>query len=279
MSPDVSGKVVVITGGASGIGRASAELFAAQGASVVIADVNAEVGEELAGGLGDRVRFKQTDVSDPDAVAQLVDYAVAQFGALDIMFNNAGISGAQHPRFLDDDLADFQKVVGINLQGVMVGSRCAGKYMSQHGGGVIINNASIAGVLPGQAMMSYRVTKAAVIHFTKCIAIDLAEYGIRVNCLAPGHIRTPLTAFSMPGMDDAQVARLREALAPVWDSNQPLKRHGSPEDVAKTVLFLSSDWAAQITGVVLPIDGGITAGDPVNHLREIFEARARALES
>ncbi len=279
MSPDVSGKVAVITGAASGIGRATAELLVAQGARVVLADVNSPEGEALAAELGERARFKQTDVASPEELARLIDYATGQFDGLDIMFNNAGISGAQHPRFLDDDLADFQRVVGINLQGVMVGSRLAGKYMSEHGGGVIINNASIAGVLPGQAMMSYRVTKAAVIHFTKCIAIDLAEYGIRVNCLAPGHIRTPLTAFSMPGMDDAQVARLREALAPVWDSNQPLKRHGSPEDVARTVLFLASDWAAQITGVVLPIDGGITAGDPVNHLQEIFAARASALES
>ena len=278
MSPDVSGKVVVITGAASGIGRASAELFVAQGARVVLADVNAQGGEALAAELGAQARFLQTDVASPEDLDQLVDYTIGQFGGLDVMFNNAGISGAQHPRFLDDDLADFQRVVGINLQGVMVGSRLAGKYMAEHGGGVIINNASIAGVLPGQAMSSYRVTKAAVIHFSKCIAIDLAEYGIRVNCLAPGHIRTPLTSFSMPGMDDAQVARLREALAPVWDSNQPLKRHGSPEDVARTVLFLSSDWAAQITGVVLPIDGGITAGDPVNHLQEIFAARARALK-
>ena len=278
MSPEVSGKVAVITGAASGIGRACAESFVAQGARVVLADVNALGGEELAAELGERARFKQTDVACPEDLEQLIAFATGQFGSLDIMFNNAGISGAQHSRFLDDDLADFQRVVGINLQGVMMGSRLAGKYMSEHGGGVIINNASIAGLLPGQAMMSYRVTKAAVIHFTKCIAIDLAEYGIRVNCLAPGHIRTPLTAFSMPGMDEAQAARLREALAPVWDSNQPLKRHGSPEDVARAVLFLASDWAAQITGVVLPIDGGITAGDPVNHLQEIFAARASALE-
>ena len=151
--------------------------------------------------------------------------------------------------------------------------------MSQHGGGVIINNASIAGILPGQALVSYRMTKAAVIHFSKCIAIDLAEYGIRVNCLAPGHIRTPLTAFTIPGMDAEQMTRVREALAPVWDSNQPLKRHGKPEDVAQTVLFLSSERSAQITGTVLPVDGGITAGDPVNHLQELFDARARALGS
>lgn len=277
MGQDFKQKVAIVTGGASGIGRATAGLFVAEGASVVVGDIDAQSGAELAAELGDAARFKQTDVSNADDIQSLVDYAVDQFGGLDIMFNNAGISGAQHPRFLDDDLADFQRVVGINLYGTMMGSKCAGKYMSQHGGGVIINNASIAGVLPGQALMSYRMTKAAVIHFSKCIAIDLAEYGIRVNCLAPGHIRTPLTAFTIPGMDDEQMTRIREALAPVWDSNQPLKRHGSPEDVAQSVLFLSSDRAAQITGVVLPIDGGITSGDPVNHLQELFDARARAL--
>ncbi len=278
MRQDLQGKVAIVTGGTGGIGRATVELFVAEGARVVIADIDAQAGEKFAAQLGSAAAFKRTDVANVEDVKALVDFAVEHFGGLDILFNNAGISGAQHPRFLDDDFTDFHKVIGINLYGVMMGSRYAGKYMAKNGGGVIINNASIAGVLPGQAMMSYRVTKAAVIHFTKCIAIDLAEYGIRVNCLAPGHIRTPLTSFTMPGMDEAQSTRLREALAPVWDSNQPLKRHGSPEDVARAVLFLSSDASAQITGVVLPVDGGITAGDPVNHLQEIFAARASALE-
>jgi NAD(P)-dependent dehydrogenase (short-subunit alcohol dehydrogenase family) len=279
MGQELREKVAIVTGGAGGIGRATAELFVAEGASVVVADIDAEGGETFTAGLGKAARFKQTDVSRAEEMQSLVDYAVEQFGSLDIMFNNAGISGAQHPRFLDDDLGDFQRVVGINLYGTMIGSQFAAKYMSQHGGGVIINNASIAGILPGQALVSYRMTKAAVIHFSKCIAIDLAEYGIRVNCLAPGHIRTPLTAFTIPGMDEEQMTRVRDALAPVWDSNQPLKRHGKPEDVAQTVLFLSSNRSAQITGTVLPVDGGITAGDPVNHLQELFDARARALGS
>lgn len=277
MNQELSGKTAIITGAASGIGEATAELFAAHGANVVIADINQEAGAELATKLGDRVLFKATDVSKGDDIQALVDFTVARFGGLDIMFNNAGISGAQYPRFLDDDLADFNKVVGINLYSVMMGTRCAGKYMSQHGGGVILNNASIAGILPGQALMSYRATKSAVIHFTKSVAIDLAEYGIRVCALAPGHIRTPLTAFTIPGMTAKQMERIRSALAPIWDSNQPLKRHGRPPDVAQSALFLCSDNAAQITGIVLPIDGGITAGDPVNHLRELFDAREKAI--
>lgn len=277
MGASLKGKVAVITGAGSGIGRATAQLFVAEGASVVAADINEDTGRELADRLGANARFRRTDVAEREQTQALVDFAVAEFGGLDIMFNNAGISGAQHPRFLDDDLSDFHRVMDINLFGAMTGAHAAGKYMSQHGGGIIINNASIAGVLPGQALMSYRASKAALIHFSKCIAIDLAEYGIRVNCLAPGHIRTPLTAFTLPGMTQEQMVRIREALAPVWDSNQPLKRHGSPDDVAQTVLFLATDRSAQITGVVLPIDGGITAGDPVNHLRELFEARERAL--
>ena len=277
MGQELAGKVAIVTGGAGGIGRATVELFVREGARVVIADINDEQGESLARELGDAALYQRVDVSKAEQMQTLVDIAVERFGGLDIMFNNAGISGAQYPRFLDDDLGDFDRVVGINLFGVMSGSRCAGRYMSKHGGGVILNNASIAGLLPGQALMTYRATKAAVIMFSKSLAIDLAEYGIRVNCLAPGHIRTGLTAFSMPGMSAEQIERVKQAIAPAFDSNQPLKRHGKPEDVAQTVLFLASNRAAQITGVVLPVDGGITAGDPVNHLREIMAARAQAL--
>lgn len=277
MSQELAGKVAIITGAASGIGRASAELFVEEGAKVIVVDIDVEGGQELAASLGDAAHFRRADVSDAEQVQGLVDFAVAEFGGLNILFNNAGISGAHHPRLLDDDLSDFYKVIGINLYGVMRGVQSAGRYMRDHGGGVIINNASIAGVLPGQALSSYRASKAAMIHFSKCAAIDLAEYGIRVNCLVPGHIRTPLTSFSMPGMTPEQVERLREALAPVWDSNQPLKRHGHPRDVAQAALFLASDRSAQVTGINLPVDGGITAGDPVNHLQELFDARARAL--
>jgi len=278
MEQELKGKVAIVTGGLGGIGRATVELFAAQGASVVIADVNDEAGNALAKTLGKSAAYKHTDVGKKESIQAVVDFAVERFGGLDIMFNNAGISGAQYPRFLDDDLADFHRVIDINLLGVMAGCRYAGKYMSEHGGGVIINNASIAGIVAGQALMTYRATKAAVIQFSKSVAIDFAAYNIRVNCLAPGHIRTPLTAFSQPGMTPEQVERVKQAVSPAMDINQPLKRHGKPEDVAQTVLFLCSDRAAQITGVLLPIDGGISAGDSVNHLQAIIDARASALK-
>ncbi|MFA5939530.1 MAG: SDR family oxidoreductase [Sinimarinibacterium sp.] len=279
MAQELAGKVAIVTGGASGIGRATAELFVAEGAKVVIADVDDAQGEALAARLGASALFKRTDVSSKDEVQALVDFAVARFGGLHIMFNNAGISGAQHARFLDDPLEDFQKVVGINLFGVMAGSQSAARHMAKHGGGVILNNASIAGLLPGQALMTYRATKAAVIMLSKSLAIDFAEYGIRVNCLAPGHIRTPLTSFAPPGISADVAERVKQAVGAAFDVNQPLKRTGRPEDVAQVALFMVSERSAQMTGVILPVDGGITAGDPVNHLREIMDARARALAS
>lgn len=278
MGQELARKVAIVTGGAGGIGRATVELFVREGAKVVIADVDVAAGEQLAASLGAQALFRRTDVAIADEVQELVDVAVESFGGLDIMFNNAGISCAMFDRFLDDELADFHRVMGVNLLGVMLGSQRAGRYMARHGGGSIINNASIAAHNAGFALMSYRASKAGVVHFSKSIAIDLAEYGIRVNCLLPGHIVTELNSFAEPGSSPEVAQRLQQALDPVWLSNQPLKRRGRPQDVAEAALYLASDRSAQVTGIVLPVDGGITAGDPVNHLHEIMKTRARVLE-
>lgn len=280
MSQELSGKVAIVTGGASGLGRATVELFAKEGAKVVMADVNTDLGEqaaELAARGGHVVRFKRTDVSNADEVQALVDFAVSEFGGLHVMFNNAGISSAMYERFLDDDLKDFQRVMGINLLGVMTGTQRAARHMAKHGGGSIINTASVAGYLAGYGVMTYRASKAAVIHFSKSAAIDLAAYGIRVNCIAPGSIRTPMSTYGEPGMSDEAAQRLRVAIDAAAMAGQPLKRPGKPEDVAQAALYLGSDRSVQVTGMLLPVDGGITAGDPVNHLQEIMQARAEAL--
>lgn len=279
MNPELlSGKVAIVTGGACGLGRATVERFVAEGASVVIADIDAPRGEELAARLGSRARFLHADVSDADQVQAVVDCAVSAFGGLDIMFNNAGISEAVVPRFVDDNLADFHKVVNVNLLGVMLGSQRAARYMKDHGGGVIINNASIGGRQAGFGVMSYRATKAAVIHFTRCIAIDFAEYGIRVNCISPAHIETGISAaFRGPGMTQEQVERIDEALRPLRRAGQPLKRTGMPEDVANAALYLASELSAQTTGMELVVDGGVTAGDPVNHFNAVFEVLRQML--
>ncbi len=245
---DLAGKVAVVTGGASGIGRATAELFVAEGARVVLADVNDALGEAAAAELGEAAAFKRTDVADADEVQELVDFAVARFGGLHVMFNNAGISGSMHRSFLDDELTDFDRVMAVNLFGVMVGSQRAARHMAGHGGGSIINTSSIAALNAGGGVMTYRASKAAVIHFSTSIAIDLAEHGIRVNCIAPGHIATSMTSYDMK-----QVIR----------RTQPLQRQGSTIDVAQAVLYLASERSAQITGIVLPVDGGTTAGPPL----------------
>lgn len=272
---ELAGKIAIVTGGASGLGRAMVELFVQEGAQVVIADVDAQ-GEDLARTLGATARFRRVDVSQPDQIQALVDFAVAELGGLHVMCNNAGISGAMIERFLEDELADFQRVMGVNLLGVMIGSQRAARHMASHGGGSIINTASVAGCVAGYGVMTYRASKAAVIHFSKSIAIDLASQGIRVNCIAPGSIRSQIGSYAA-GTSDEVAQRIAQAVEPVMMSNQPLKRRGRPEDVAQAALYLASDRSAQVTGMVLPVDGGILAGDPVNHLQEIMNARARAM--
>jgi NAD(P)-dependent dehydrogenase (short-subunit alcohol dehydrogenase family) len=275
---ELGGKVAIITGGSSGIGKATAELFVAEGAKVLIADIDDAKGEELAATLGANALYQHTDVSEREQVQALVDRAVRDFGALHIMFNNAGISCVAFPHFIDDALDDFHRVMGVNLLGPMLGTQMAARHMKDHGGGAILMNASIAGVLAGQAMMTYRASKAGLIQFSKSAAIDLAQYGIRVNCLVPGHIRTDLSSFKAEGAQSETAARIEAAVTEVYLSNQPLKRRGLPEDVAEAALFLASDRARQITGIAMPVEGGVTAGDPVNHLQDIFAARAKAME-
>jgi NAD(P)-dependent dehydrogenase (short-subunit alcohol dehydrogenase family) len=260
MGRELDGKVAIVTGGANGLGRATAEVFVEEGAKVVIADVDAEHGEDLAAKLGGMAAFKRTDVASANEIQELVDFAVARFGGLHVMFNNAGISGTMGLRFLDDELKDFHRVMDVNLFGVMVGSQRAARHMVKHGGGSIINTASIAGINAGGGVMTYRASKAAVIHFTRSLAIDLADHGIRVNCIAPGLIPTGIASFDR---------------TPVRQVIQPLKREGQPRDVANAALFLASERSAQTTGMVLPVDGGITVGAPTHRVMEIMAAQAK----
>jgi len=260
MGQELSGKVAIVTGGANGIGRATVELFVEEDAKVVIADVDAVRGEEVAAQLGAAAAFKRTDVANVDEVQELVDFAVARFGGLHVMFNNAGISGSMSLRFLDDELKDFRRVMDVNLFGVMVGSQRAARHMVKHGGGSIINTSSIAGINAGGGVMSYRASKAAVIQFTRSLAIDLADHGIRVNCIAPGLIPTGIASFDR---------------APVMRATQPLKRQGQPRDVANAALFLASERSAQTTGIVLPVDGGTTVGAPTHRVMEIMAANTK----
>ena len=256
MAEELAGKVAIVTGGGSGIGRATVERFVEAGARVVVADIDADAGRAVADAFGDAAAFQQTDVTDADQVQALVDATVARFGGLHVMSNNAGVASSM-TRFLHDDLSDFTRVVNINVLGVMLGAQRAARHMKANGGGSIINTSSTAGINAGAGLITYRATKAAVIHISRSIALDLAQYNIRVNCLVPGQIQTAMTTYDMDS---------------VMRFTQALPRKGQAEDVADAAVFLASDRAAQITGVVLPVDGGTTAGPPASQIKLMLGA-------
>ena len=246
MSNELEGKVAIITGGANGIGRAITEVFVEEGARVVIADLDAEAGVGLVGELGEATSFVHTDVADADSVQAAIDHAQERFGALHVMVNNAGISGSSR-RLMQDDLRDFDRVMAVDLYGVMVGTQRAARAMGP--GGSIINITSIGGITPGPGFSSYRAAKAAVIHFSRSAAIEIGELGVRVNVIAPGNISTAINASLY---DTGEVARRL----------QPLHRIGDTRDIANAAVYLASERAAQVTGTLIPVDGGTTAGPP-----------------
>lgn len=259
---ELDGKVAVVTGAASGIGRGLAERFVAEGARVVIADVETDRGEALARSLGANAVFRQTDVSEPEQVGALVSGAVETFGGLHVMVNNAGISSPLR-KLLDDDLSDFHRVMGVNVLGVMAGTRDAARHMAEHGGGSIINITSIGGIQAGGGVMIYRASKAAVIQFTKAAAIELAYHEIRVNAIAPGNIPTPILGKSGTGMDPEQLKQFEARIRETMREDRPLKREGTPDDVAEAALYFATDRSRYVTGTVLPVDGGTVAGKPI----------------
>ena len=268
MVNELLGKVAIVTGGASGIGAGIVEKFLAEGARVVIADVVRDRGEEFAAKLGGEAVFRLMDVSDPEQVGALVRGTAEEFGGLDVMVNNAGISSRMHRSFLDDDLADFQRVMAVNVLGVMAGTRDAARQMSKSGGGSIINMSSIGGIQAGGGVMTYRASKAAVIQFSKSAAIELAHFDVRVNCIAPGNIPTPILASSASGKDREKLERFEEKLRAMMRADRPLQREGTPEDVAEAALYLAGDRARYVTGTVLRVDGGTAAGKAVRRSSE-----------
>jgi len=271
MSQDLQGKVAIVTGGASGIGSATVELFAESGACVVIADLQEERGEALSEQLGARVSYHKTDVTRSESIQAVVDHAVAKFGGLDIMFNNAGVSGAEGaPQFVENDLANFNKVMAVDLLGPMLGSRAAAAVMIANGGGVILNTASIAGTHSGYGLPEYRAAKAGVIALSKSLATELGEFNIRVNSISPGPIFTDIIGMGAELKPEVKDAILDAAMSSMIEM-QVLKRIGQPRDIAEAALFLASDRAAQITGLDLVVDGGASLGDRINRQQEMTE--------
>jgi NAD(P)-dependent dehydrogenase (short-subunit alcohol dehydrogenase family) len=260
MSGELQGKVAIVTGGSSGIGKGSARKFVEEGARVVIADVDVEAGEELARELGSDAAFCKTDVSIAADVERLVDFAIAQFGALDIMFNNAGISEPLGTSsLLDRDFSDFDRIIRVDLLGVMLGTKFAARHMVERGSGSIINTSSIGGMSGGVGLSVYRAAKAGVLNFTEGAAMELGPYMIRVNAISPGPIETPILLGGLqlpPGQAEEQRRKMLGAMA----SGQAIPRLGQPEDIANAAVFLASERAAQITGHNLVVSGGKGGG-------------------
>jgi NAD(P)-dependent dehydrogenase (short-subunit alcohol dehydrogenase family) len=259
-------KVAIVTGGASGMGRATTLLFAQEGAKVVVADLNEQAGAEvaaLASETGNACVFQKTDVtSEPDMVA-LIDRAVSKFGRLDILINNAGITGARGV-IETLSLEGWEKTVAVNLRGVFLGIKHAIAPMRKAGGGAIVSTASLGGLMGFPLFHPYCAAKAGVISMTRSASMELAKDLIRVNCVAPGGISTPMSHRF------AGVASKQEA-DEIYSKIQPLPYAGQPEDIANSMLFLASDASRFITGHTLVVDGGAHAGKESEWAPEMAE--------
>jgi NAD(P)-dependent dehydrogenase (short-subunit alcohol dehydrogenase family) len=254
----LDGKVAVVTGGCSGIGLATVERFAREGARVLVADVREEAGRQVVAGLGEAVRFRRCDVTQEADIAAAMQAAVDAWGGLDIVFNNAGSGGA---RATIDEITgeEWDATQALLLRSVALGIRHAATHMKTRGGGAIVNTASVAGLQAGYSQIAYAVAKAGVIHLTKVAAAELARYRIRVNAICPGFIMTNIFAAST-GITGESAERVKTALVGMAPRIQPVSMPGSPGHIADACVFLASDEAAFVTGTYLLVDGGLTIG-------------------
>jgi len=264
-------KVAIITGAASGMGKAASILFAREGAHVVLADLNVKDGEavaKLASESGNKCVFQRTDVSNEEDIKALVACATSNFGGLDIMFNNAGIGGAVGP-LEDISVEDWDRTQAVCLRGVFLGIKHSVAPMRARGGGAIVSTASIAGVWGYPGLHAYCAAKAGVVNLTRSAALEFAADGIRVNCIAPGGVSTPIVYGGMANKDMVE-ANLAKA--------QPIPRAGQPEDIAQAALYLASDASGFVTGHTLVVDGGAVSG-PAGMARRPGTERARPQRS
>jgi NAD(P)-dependent dehydrogenase (short-subunit alcohol dehydrogenase family) len=254
----MEGKVVAVTGATSGIGACMAERFAAAGATVVIAGRRRAEGEALAARLGPRARFQRTDVGEERQVAALVADTVAAFGRLDCLVNNAGTAGAL-TGIADVTVEHLDAILRVHVRGVLLGMKHAAPVMMRQRSGSIVNTASLAGSMTGFSEYAYAAAKAAVIHLTRCAAVELGEYGVRVNSVSPGPTVTGIFGKAV-GLSDDQADREIDGLAERFAKLQPIPRAGLPADIAAAALFLASDAASFVNGVDLVVAGGSVGG-------------------
>ncbi len=254
----LEGKVAVITGGASGIGAATVRLFLEEGAKVVLADILDEPAKALVEELGGNLAFIHTDVTQETAIKAAIDLAVEKFGRLDVMYNNAGFPGAGGP-ITEMEAEAFDQTIAVLLRGPFLGIKQAGAIMQKQGFGSIISTASVAGLRTGMAGHAYSAAKAGVIHLTRTAAMELGEKGVRVNCICPGGIATPIFGKAM-GLSNEDAAKTVEIMKLALAQIQPIKRAGLPEDIAKAALWLASDDSSFVNGHALVVDGGLIGG-------------------
>ena len=269
----LDGKVAVITGGTSGIGHATVSLFVEQGARVVIAGIQDEKGNDLAAKLGASVAYLHTDVSRETDVKAAIDHALQKFGRLDCLFNNAGFGGVTGP-IEAIGMDGYDSTMGVLLRGVFLGMKFAAPVMKRQGSGSIISTASVAGLRTGYGPHVYSAAKAAVIHLTRSVAMELGESGVRVNCICPGAIATPIFGKGF-GLSDEETERTIGPIQTMLANVQPIRRAGLPEDIARAALWLASDEASFVNGHALVVDGGLTGGrmwSAVEQQRQLFRS-------
>ena len=251
-------KVAVVTGGCSGIGLASVELFVAEGARILLADIQDDRGVELEARFPGQVSFQHCDVTVESDIALVMQAAVDRFGGLDLLFNNAGAGGS--PLLLEDMTGDaWDRTQALLLRSVALGMRHAVPPMRARGGGAIVNTASIAGLQAGFARIAYSVAKAGVIHLTRVAAAELARHRIRVNAICPGYILTSIFTAST-GLSGAAADTANAALRGIAPHAQPVGIAGSPEHIARACLYLACADSEFVTGTHLVVDGGMTIG-------------------
>ena len=251
-------KIAVITGGCSGIGLATAELFVAEGAHVVVGDVQDATGTQLAKRIGEQFHYRHCDVTQADDIQALLRFAEETFGGLDILFNNAGAGGTR-ARIDEFEATDWDFTQALLLRSVALGIRYAAPLMQKRGGGAIVNTASVAALIAGAAPVAYSVAKAGVLQLTKVSAAQLARFNIRVNAICPGLIATGIYASSF-GLQGEAASRVEEFMRNKGADSQPIAKPGLPADIAQACLYLASSESAFVTGTHLVVDGGMTVG-------------------